>query len=64
MSRRILAVLLLLVAFAALVAQRMFPFLADAPWALRTAVTVVGVVCLLVAVSLWLRGLAGRGRER
>ncbi|MEV0610374.1 hypothetical protein AB0I61_28835 [Polymorphospora rubra] len=63
MSHRIVAVLLLVVAFAAFVAQWMFPFLDDAPWMLRTGVTVVGVVCLLAAVSLWMRGIANRGRS-
>ncbi|MBE1491383.1 hypothetical protein [Plantactinospora soyae] len=52
---RMLAVLLLLVGFAALVSQRFFSFAADAPGALRTSVAVLGAASLLLGVWLWLR---------
>ncbi|MEV4758806.1 hypothetical protein AB0J86_27430 [Micromonospora sp. NPDC049559] len=63
MSRdRILAVLLLLVALAALAAGNAFPFVEDAPWALKSAVAVVGAACLLLGVRLWVRG-SGQDRN-
>jgi hypothetical protein len=56
MSRdRILAVLLLLIAFATLVASRALPVLDDVPGPAKVAIVVVGVVCGLAGVGLWLR---------
>jgi hypothetical protein len=53
--QRALAVLLLLVAFAALAASKAFPFLDDVPGWVRTAVAVAGGVSGLAGVALWLR---------
>ncbi|MEU5914225.1 hypothetical protein [Micromonospora sp. NPDC047527] len=53
--QRTLAVLLLLIAFAALVLSHTFPFLDDLNEVAETAVVFGGVVCLCAGVSLWLR---------
>lgn len=56
MSRdRVIAALLLLVAFLALAGVKAFPFLRDIPEAAQVTTVVLGVVCGLVGVRLWLR---------
>ncbi|MET8086659.1 hypothetical protein [Micromonospora sp. NPDC005237] len=52
---RFIAGLLLVVALLSLAASKAAPFLDDAPAAARTAIVVVGVVCGLGGVWLWLR---------
>ncbi|MFY1674968.1 hypothetical protein ACN27G_34350 [Plantactinospora sp. WMMB334] len=53
--QRIVAVLLLLIAFVALALSRAFPFLDDLPTLAKSAITVAGAVCALTGVWLWLR---------
>ena len=56
MSRdRVLAICLFLVAFLALAASKALPFLRDVPEAAQVTIVVVGVVCGLIGVRLWLR---------
>ncbi|MEH1029927.1 hypothetical protein [Micromonospora profundi] len=55
LRHRVLAVLLLLIAFVALVLSHTFPFLDDLSELEETAIVVVGAVCCLAGVSLWLR---------
>ena len=38
-----------------LAASRAFPFLDDIPGAIETAIVLLGVVCALAGVYLWLR---------
>jgi hypothetical protein len=54
-TQRVVAVVLILVAFLALAASRAFPFLDDVPAPVKIAVAVVGAVCALTGVYLWLR---------
>ncbi|MBX7268389.1 hypothetical protein KIF24_21810 [Micromonospora sp. Llam7] len=54
--QRVLAVLLLLIAFLALVVSRTFPFLDDLSGLAESAIAVGGAACGLVGVWLWLRG--------
>ncbi|WP_422771991.1 hypothetical protein ACN28C_02465 [Plantactinospora sp. WMMC1484] len=53
--QRILAVLLLLIAFVALALSRAFPFLDDFPTLAKSAIAVAGAACGLTGVWLWLR---------
>jgi hypothetical protein len=53
--QRSVAVVLFLAAFLALAASRAFPFLDDIPGVIETAIVVLGVVCALAGVYLWLR---------
>ena len=55
LRNRVLAVLLLLVAFVALVLSHTFPFLDNLSALEETAIAVGGAVCGLAGVSLWLR---------
>jgi ABC-type Mn2+/Zn2+ transport system permease subunit len=56
MSRdRVLAVLLLLIAFITLAASKAFPFMRDIPEPAKIAVVAIGAVCALAGVGLWLR---------
>ena len=60
MSRdRVLAVVLLLIAFLALAGSKAFPFLRDVPTAAEVTIVVVGVLCGLAGVRLWLRKAPG-----
>ena len=52
---RIVAGVLLLIALLSLAASKAAPFLDDAPAAARTAIVILGVVCGLGGVWLWLR---------
>ncbi|WP_141909761.1 hypothetical protein [Micromonospora sp. A202] len=52
---RIVAGLLLVIALLSLAASKAAPFLDDAPTAARTAIVILGVVCGLGGVWLWLR---------
>lgn len=52
--QRVLAVVLLLLAFVALVLSRAFPFV-DLPELAKTAIAVAGAACGLTGVWLWLR---------
>ncbi|WP_240742234.1 hypothetical protein [Micromonospora zingiberis] len=52
---RILAVLLLLIAFVALALSKAFPFLEDFPEVAKTAIAAGGAACALAGVSLWFR---------
>lgn len=52
---RIGAVVLLLIAFLALVASQAFPFLDDISGMTETAVVLAGAACALLGVSLWVR---------
>jgi hypothetical protein len=54
-SQRLVAVVLFLIAFLALAASRAFPLLDDIPGVVETIIVVVGVVCGLAGVYLWLR---------
>ena len=53
--QRLVAVVLFLAAFLALAASRAFPFLNDIPGVVETAIVLLGVVCALAGVYLWLR---------
>lgn len=53
--QRILAVLLLLIAFLALALSRAFPVLDDLPTLAKSAITVAGAACALTGVWLWFR---------
>jgi hypothetical protein len=53
--QRVAAVVLLFIAFLALVAVRAFPFLDDLSGVAETAVAVGGAACGLSGVYLWLR---------
>jgi hypothetical protein len=53
--KRLVAVVLFLVAFLALAASRAFPFLDDVPGVIETAIVLLGVACALAGVYLWLR---------
>ncbi len=53
--QRVAAVVLLLIAFLALVASRAFPFMDDISGAGEAAVAVLGAACALAGVYLWLR---------
>ncbi|MFI9639311.1 hypothetical protein ACIG87_04460 [Micromonospora sp. NPDC051925] len=54
--QRVLATLLLLIAFVALVLSRTFPFLDDLSGLAETAIAVAGAAFGLAGVWLWLRG--------
>ncbi|MET8463123.1 hypothetical protein [Micromonospora zamorensis] len=54
-GQRILAIVLLLLAFLTLVASRAFPFVDDLPGAAESAIVFVGAACALTGVWLWLR---------
>ena len=56
--QRVLAVILLIIAFLTLAASRAFPFLDDISGAAETAIVVAGAACALGGVWLWLRGTA------
>ncbi|MFF5171210.1 hypothetical protein ACFY3U_01065 [Micromonospora sp. NPDC000089] len=53
--QRVLAVVLLLVAFLALVASRAFPFLDDLSGVAKVGIAVAGAAFALAGVWLWLR---------
>ncbi|RKR92184.1 hypothetical protein BDK92_6618 [Micromonospora pisi] len=53
--QRVLAVILLLIAFLALAASKAFPFLDDIPGVAKSAIAVAGAACGLTGVWLWLR---------
>ncbi|GAA1031313.1 hypothetical protein GCM10009557_26240 [Virgisporangium ochraceum] len=53
--QRIGAIVLLLIAFLALVASRAFPFLDDISGVAETAIALVGAACALLGTYLWLR---------
>jgi nitrate reductase gamma subunit len=53
--QRVLAVLLLLVAFVALALSHTFPFSDALPGLVQTAIAMGGAACCLAGVSLWLR---------
>ncbi|MEG3634974.1 hypothetical protein [Micromonospora palythoicola] len=53
--QRVLAVLLLLIAFLALVASRTFPFTDDLSGLAEFAIALGGAACGLAGVWLWLR---------
>ena len=56
MSRdRVFAVVLLLIAFVSLASSKAFNFLDDIPTAAKIGIVVVGAVCGLAGVGLWLR---------
>ncbi|MFY1637836.1 hypothetical protein ACN27F_31950 [Solwaraspora sp. WMMB335] len=59
---RILACLLLLVAFAGLVMQRIDPF-TDIPWPVAVAVAIVAAASGLTGVWLWVRSSPNRASE-
>ena len=52
---RVVAVILFAIAILTLAASRALPFLVDIPGAVQAAIVVVGVVCVVVGVRLWLR---------
>ncbi|WP_433389170.1 hypothetical protein [Micromonospora sp. KLBMP9576] len=60
LRQRVLAVLLLLIAFLTLALSHTFPFLDDLSELAETAIVIVGVACALAGVSLWLRGAPER----
>ncbi|WP_428965885.1 hypothetical protein [Micromonospora fluostatini] len=68
--QRVLAVVLLLIAFGALALSNTFPFLDDLSELAESAVTVGGALCALAGVWLWWRGTpdgappAGDGESR
>jgi hypothetical protein len=53
--QRLVALVLFLAAFLALAASRAFPFLDDIPGVVETALALLGAVCALAGVYLWLR---------
>ncbi|MDG4789387.1 hypothetical protein O7626_26265 [Micromonospora sp. WMMD1102] len=53
--RRVLAVVLLLIAFVALAASRTFPILDDLSGVAKSAITIAGAACALVGAWLWVR---------
>ena len=53
--QRLLAVVLLFIAFLALVASRAFPFLDDISGVAKVAIVLAGAACALAGVWLWLR---------
>jgi hypothetical protein len=53
--QRVLAVVLLLIAFLALAASHTFPFLDDLSGVAESAIAVVGAACALAGVWLWMR---------
>ncbi|MDW5328325.1 hypothetical protein [Plantactinospora sp. KLBMP9567] len=53
--RRVLAVVLLLIAFITLAASRAFPILDDVSGVAKSAIAVAGAACVLVGVWLWVR---------
>ena len=53
--QRLLAVVLLLMAFLALVASRAFPVLDDISSVAKVAIVLAGAACALAGVWLWLR---------
>ena len=57
--QRLVAVVLFVVAFIALAASRAFPFLDDIPGIVETAIVLVGAVCALTGVYLWVRKSPG-----
>ncbi|WP_320065107.1 hypothetical protein [Micromonospora sp. RTGN7] len=58
--QRVLAVLLLLIAFVALALSHTFSFLDDLSELGETAVVVAGAVCGMAGVSLWFRKTSGQ----
>lgn len=53
--QRVLAVLVLLIAFLALALSRAFPFLDELPGLAKSAIAFAGAACGLAGVWLWLR---------
>jgi hypothetical protein len=53
--QRIGAIVLLLIAFLALVARFAFPFMDGISGVTKTAIALVGAACALLGVYLWLR---------
>jgi hypothetical protein len=53
--QRVLAAILLLIAFLTLAASRAFPFLDDLSGAAESAIVGAGAACALAGVWLWLR---------
>jgi len=58
--QRVLAVLLLLIAFVALALSRAFPFMDDVPGLAKSAIAVGGAACALAGVWLWVRKAPGQ----
>jgi hypothetical protein len=54
-AQRVIAVILLLIAFLALAASRAFPFLDGLSGAAESAIAMAGAACALTGVWLWLR---------
>jgi hypothetical protein len=53
--QRVIAIVLLLIAFVAVGASHAFQLLDDLPELVETAIVIVGVGCALVGVRLWFR---------